>query len=191
MEVQLSWEHQHPERAIWSAHAARALRPHLTDLSVARDIRTFAPEYQAATDDEKTAIWAEIISAVAWFESTWNPCERYAEPGMGIDTVTGEPVYSEGLLQLSYQDVKNYPHLEIPFDWDRDKLLARTDCSKSILDPLKNITAGVSILADQVKRERAIVLKHPYWSTLGDPSEWHESRIEEIAAMVRKLPFSV
>ncbi len=112
------------------------------------------------------------------------------ESKLGTDKVTGEPVYSEGLLQLSYQDVLSYPHLGLPFDWNADKVLVRTDCSKTILDPLKNITGGIAILAEQIRRQGMIVLKHPYWSTLGDPSIWTASKVAKIIDMVRKLPFA-
>ena len=100
-------------------------------------------------------------------------------------------MYSEGLLQLSYQDMEAHPDLRQLFNWEHDKTLAPTDCSKSILDPFINLSAGIVILADQVRREKAIVLNNPYWSTLGELPKWAKhSKVTEIAAMVGKMPIT-
>jgi hypothetical protein len=188
MKTVLSWEVHHPERNAWTTHTLATLKPHLAELHTASDIATFAPNYGIATDEEKLAIWGELVSALALKESSWNPCDRYLEKGMGTDPVTGEHVYSEGLLQLSYQDTEGNSELKKLFDWEQDKKLKRDDCSKTILDPLRNLTGGIAILVNQVKRRKAIVLKKPYWSTLGDPSVWKDSKVTEIAAMVGKVP---
>jgi hypothetical protein len=188
MKTVLSWEVDHPERSLWTTHTLATLKPHLAQLNTATDIAIFALSYAIATDEEKLAIWGELISAVALKESSWNPCDRYLEKGMGTDPVTGEHVYGEGLLQLSYQDTEGNPELKKLFDWEQDKKLKRDDCSKTILDPLRNLTGGIAILVNQVKHHKAIVLKKPYWSTLGDPGVWKDSKVTEIAAMVGKVP---
>jgi hypothetical protein len=101
--IPLSWEKNHPERAAWTAHTLSTLKPRLPDLSAAIDITRFAPKYSPLDDDQKLGVWGELISAVIYFESSWKPCSRYKEPMADKDSVTGEPVYSEGLLSLSYQ----------------------------------------------------------------------------------------
>jgi hypothetical protein len=188
-QVKLSWEKNHPERALWTSHTIGTLKPHLQELDIATDIVEFVPKYKDLTDEQRMHVWAELVSGVALFESGWKPCDRFLETKLGIDKLTGEPVYSERLLQLSYQDVLSYPNL--PFDWGADKFLARADCGKTILDPLKNLTGGIALLAQQIRKQHAIVLKHPYWSTLGEPSVWRDSKAAEIRAMVRKLPFAI
>ena len=49
------------------------------------------------------------------------------ETTMGADSVTGKQVASEGLLQLSYQDIPNYGALlkypACKIDWQKDKAL--------------------------------------------------------------------
>jgi hypothetical protein len=107
---------------------------------------------------------------------------------METDPVTGAHVYSERLLQLSYQDTEGNTELKKLFDWGQDKKLKRDDCSKTILDPLRNLTGGIPILINQVKHHKAIVLKKPYWSTLGDLGVWKNFKVTEIAAMVGKVP---
>jgi hypothetical protein len=65
------------------------------------------------------------------------------ETTMGTDPVTGKQVASEGLLQLSYQDVPNYGSvLKYPLckiQWSKDKSLSVTDPKKTILDPYINL----------------------------------------------------
>ena len=162
--------------------------PHLSDLDGAEDIIEFAPNYADLTDRQKLNVWGEIISAVALFESSWKPCGRFKEELAEPDSVTDEPVVSEGLLQLSYQDLKSYAALHLPFDWQADKLLARTDCSKTILDPLMNLTAGIAILTHLVQKHSRIQIEHPYWSTLRDSAAGN-TKVPEIIEMVKKLPF--
>ena len=184
--IPLSWEEGHPERAAWTAHTLSTLEPYLDDLDKADDIADFAPKYMNLPDDKKLLVWGELISAVSRFESGWDPCNRTLED-LGTDEVTHEPVYSEGLLQLSYQDVLSYPDLNLPFDWTRDRPLPRTDCNKSILDPYLNLTGGIAILAEQIREKRKIVVVPGYWSTLGVPTL---TKVPEIIAMIRKLPFA-
>jgi len=175
----LSWERDHPARVAWSTHLLGKVTSVFPQFEPARDIEEFFPTYSGADDKMRTAMWAELIVLIAFFESAWEPCARYHESGLGNDTVTHLPVYSEGLLQLSYQDMDVYPNL--PFDWEKDKSLAPTDCTRTILDPLNNISAGVEILATQIQTYQKIVLRnHFYWSTLQDPAIGKHSRAERI-----------
>lgn len=85
---------------------------------------------------------------------------------MGTDPVTGRQVASEGLLQLSYQDVQWAPYCE--FDWSVDKKYSDTDARKSIFDPEK-ITedCGIQILDRQVAKKSNIALSSGvYWAVL-------------------------
>jgi hypothetical protein len=187
----LSWERGHPERSSWTTHTISVLQTHFTTLDTASDTSQFAPKYHQLSDEQKLVVWGELISAVAFFESSWNPCSRYKEPMSENDSITGEPIYSEGLLQLSYQDVKSYPQLNLPFDWAADKHLLRTDCAKTILDPFRNLTGGISILTYLVSKHRKVILMKPYWSTLRDPATAKTTKVNEIIAMVKKLPFVI
>lgn len=181
----LSWERDHTFRVPWSEHLITEVTRFFPVLNAAKDIREFYPHYPSVEDAMKIAFWAELFVELAFYESAWNPCARYKETGLGIDPITEQPVYSEGLLQLSYQDENAYPGL--PFDWEKDKLLDPTDCSKSILDPLKNLSAGVRILAAQIDSYGKIVLgKNIYWSTLQDPSVGRHSAVPKIRLIVSR-----
>jgi len=181
----LSWERDHPARIPWSNHLIGEVTKALPQLEPAKDIEEFYPTYTKVADKMKVAMWAEIIVLIAFYESAWEPCARYHEVGLGNDSVTHQPVYSEGLLQLSYQDMDVYENL--PFDWEKDKTLALTDCTKTILDPFKNLSAGVQILATQVQLYGKIVLRnHFYWSTLQDPATGKHSRVERMKLIAAK-----
>lgn len=181
----LSWERDNPARIPWSTHLLREVTRVLPQLEPARDIAEFYPTYARVGEGMQALMWSEILVLLAFFESAWDPCARYHETGLGNDTVTHLPVYSEGLLQLSYQDLDVYSNL--PFDWEKDKSLAPTDCTRTILDPFKNLSAGVVILAAQIQTYQKIVLKkNYYWSTLQDPSIGKHSRVERMKLLAAK-----
>ena len=99
---------------------------------------------------------------------------------MGIDHVTGERVYSEGLLQLSYQDTTWMRDCE--FDWNRDKRLKPSDPHKTILDPYKNLQCGMFILSEQIRLKGSLIMSSgEYWSTLRSRSR----QLAKIIADVR------
>ncbi|MNL15369.1 hypothetical protein D3C87_1363530 [compost metagenome] len=113
---------------------------------------------------------------------------RFHESTMGTDSVTKQPVYSEGLLQLSYQDVRGYPFCD--FNWEVDRKLKVTDIRKTIFDPYKNLDCGVGIMSRQLARSGLITVKtNAYWSTLRSGGTYN--KISQISAMVKKLPFCV
>lgn len=184
----LSWEStSKPERRQWTEFLHDAiLKKWNTLLSGADDIGDFCPRYHSLDNDQRANVWAALLSAMSNFESGYNPRMRYHESTMGTDSVTGKPVYSEGLLQLSYQDVRGYPFCE--FDWNRDKNLSATDPQKTIFDPYKNLDCGAGIMARQIARRGEIALSTgPYWSVIKEGGKY--SKLPQIKAMVKSLPF--
>jgi hypothetical protein len=86
---------------------------------------------------------------------------------LGTDPVTGKQVKSEGLMQLSYQDLPNYPTLPCQFSWSNDKTLDQNDPNKTIFNPTYNLEFGINILAKQVQEKGTIALSSGvYWSVL-------------------------
>lgn len=70
----MGWDAR-PEAPEWTARTlmAVALRDnHLTDI-VPEDIETWCPGYAEASDSDRRAFWAGLMSAVARYESSWNP----------------------------------------------------------------------------------------------------------------------
>jgi hypothetical protein len=112
-------------------------------------IKLLCPGFFSANNDQKKAFWALLFACIAYYESGFDPNQRFKEPA------SLNYVYSEGLLQLSYGDENNFKNLPI----DPKK--------KNILDPEVNLTSGVIIMAKQLeKRKTLFTTKHFYWSVL-------------------------
>lgn len=147
---------------------------------------TFCPKYQSLDNNQRANVWAALFSGVAKYESAYSPTSRYQETTMGTDPITQQPVWSEGLLQLSYQDIQGFPFCD--FDWSKDKSLNPTDPNKTILDPYKNLYCGVGIMAKQITRKGLITVSSgAYWSTLKSGGRYQQ--IAGISAIVKKIPF--
>lgn len=184
----LSWESAtHPERRKWSSYLEEIILNQWSSLlNGANDIESFCPRYFQLDNFQRANVWAALFSGVANYESAYNPLTRFQESTMGTDPITRKPVYSEGLLQLSYQDIQAYPFCE--FDWNKDKSLSATSAQKTILDPLKNLYCGVGIMAKQITRKGHITLTSgAYWSTLQSGGRYQ--KISGIQNIVKKISF--
>lgn len=181
----LAWESaSHPERQVWSAFAMRVVDEEFESLDQAQDANLFCPTYDRLSREQKTNFWAQLIAGMSYYESGWSPVSRMQETSLGTDSVTGKPVYSEGLLQLSYQDIRGYSFCE--FDWNKDKNLSSKDPQKSILDPFKNLRCGIKILSSQLARKKEIVVGNGvYWAVIRKGS----SHISQIASLTKRLSF--
>lgn len=129
----------------------------------------FCPGYTSMAETEKRETWAMILKGIALPESGWKRTEQYKEPGM--KDKQGRQVYSEGLLQLSYQDSANYgshaPTCQA-FNRDRDEGLPLGD--RSIMNPYYNLGCGLEIMARLISRDGqrlgAQLALAQYWSTM-------------------------
>ena len=184
----LSWEtSSKPERRDWTTYLHdRILNTWSTLLPGSNDMHKFCPRYSSLDNNQRANVWAALLSAMSKFESSYNPLNRFHEDTMGTDSVTKRPVYSEGLLQLSYQDIRGYPFCE--FDWEADKKLSDSDPRKTIFDPYKNLDCGAGIMARQIARKGLIAVSSgPYWSVIKEGGRY--SQIPKIITMVKELPF--
>ncbi len=183
----LAWESaSKPERKQWSNYVHQIVNEEYQLLNRASDMTFFCPRYNSLSKEQRVNAIGQLIAAIAYYESGWSPVSRMQETTMGTDPVTGKPVYSEGLLQLSYQDIQWAPFCE--FSWSKDRSLAATDPRKSILDPYKNLKCGIKILANQVDRKGSYILKTGvYWAVLKSGGKYE--KIDEIATIVKKLSF--
>ncbi len=181
-----SWEKGHPERSTWSSYIDSLIRNDLLkEFDKASDAKTFCSRYDKLSEDQKSAFWTELISAIAFYESGWNSSSRYREP-LGLDPVTKQNVYSEGLLQLSYQDRLNHPYCK--FEWGRDKDMKPDDPGKSILQPITNLDCGIRILGNQImKKGRVIISKGAYWAVIKEGGS--HQKVKEITEMTGVIPF--
>lgn len=162
----IQWESKGGARQ-WSLHAYKtvlAKAPHLLEGST--DVAEYCPRFFELSIEERAWFWTALISGMAFYESGWDPTGRMQETTMGTDSVTGQPVYSEGLLQLSYQDRQGHPYCN-EFDWSADRHLPSRDPRKTILNPEKNLSCGIQILNHQIRKHRRIGIgKGAYWSVI-------------------------
>jgi len=184
LKLPLAWEStRFPERLSWSQHIFSVIEQYFNDLDLVQDADYFCPNYYKLTRDERINFWGQLFSAISYFESGWKPTTRYRESTMGIDPVTKQPVYSEGLLQLSYQDTQWATWCE--FDWNADKNLSPTDPKKTIFDPHKNLSCGVGIMARQIRRRGKIILSSgAYWAVIRENGRYQ--KLSQISEIVRR-----
>jgi hypothetical protein len=182
----LAWNTSaHPERAEWSQYLMKlVLNDYPSLLDGASDMATFCPTYSSLNNNQRANVWAQIFVGMARYESGYDPTSRYQESTMGTDPITKKPVYSEGLMQLSYQDIQGYTFCK--FDWSKDKYLSSTDPNKTILDPYINLQCGVGIMARQIKNKGKLTVgSGAYWAVL--KSNNSGNKISSIASMVKSL----
>lgn len=186
--VPLAWESSaHPERAAWSNYLCGQIAYQFTSFNKAQDASRICPNYSNLAVSQQVTVWAEFMVADAKYESAWTPTDRYLEATLGKDSVTGQPVESEGLWQLSYDDQQWATWCQ--FDWPKDKLLSPTDPNKTILNPSINTQCAMGIMARQITNKgKAILTSGVYWSTLEDGGKYSE--VPGILAIVKAgLPF--
>lgn len=186
--TKLSWEYKVPESKDWSTFVFEKIDDLFDKFSQCEDIIWFRPDYQSLSRKQKINVWGELISAVCKFESGWKPWSYMTETTMKNDPVTGKQVKSEGLMQLSYQDKKNYPMLICRFDWEADRNKADNDKTRTILDPFINLEFGIQILARQIERTKKIALESGvYWAVIKLNGRY--SKLPGIIKMVKSLNF--
>lgn len=71
----MAWDHTGPQGDQWTEATLAALETEGAALlsQVPADIQTWCPHYAQAEPRERAAFWAGLLSALARFESTWNP----------------------------------------------------------------------------------------------------------------------
>ncbi len=180
----LPWEAHIPQGFEWSDFTLKAINQYGGNLSSgAKDVTSFCPNYNKLAQDQKINFWGQLIGAMALYESGFKPTSHFREGTMGVDPITRQHVYSDGLLQLSYQDVTQY-HFCDEFNWTHDSQLGALDPRKTIFDPYINLRCGIRILNAQVARTGMISYrKGQYWSVL-----W-PAHVEKVKAVTRKTPY--
>lgn len=179
-EPSLGWETKNPANVEWTKITLNAIEKRYPILAMAEDAELFCPEYPSFQVKAKKLFWGEFISAMAFYESGWNPYAKLVENSLGNDLVTGKLATSEGLLQLSYGDTKWAKWCN--FNWKEDS--KNNPTMTTIQNPKNNLECGIGILANQIKKHHKIVLeKRAYWSILKINHRYQ--RIDLIRNMIR------
>jgi len=148
------WDHV-AAGAQWTRITAEQLRSIGQPLldTVPRDVASFCPRYSSMARDDRVAFWVALISAMARFESGFDPGVSFDEYAhcrtddcrRRMTTRDGRHVVSRGLLQLSQESANNY----------RGCSVAPRDEAR-LHDAAVNLTCSVAIMNRLVTRDGAI-----------------------------------
>ncbi|MBS1986246.1 MAG: hypothetical protein JST16_18955 [Bdellovibrionales bacterium] len=152
--------------------------PKLLALSDSR-MAKICPNWNKIAPSSRPNFWSALLWSIAGPESARERTAIYLEDTMGTDSVTGYQVRSEGLLQLSYQDMKNYKYTGGDISWEQDKAKAIADYNsrtahgnpdRTILNAYSNLNLGLFIM------NRLLLTSYPsstldvalgkYWSSM-------------------------
>jgi hypothetical protein len=117
----LSWDNVLARKA-WSAQLLTSVGNSIARLEQGNP-DAFISGYSTLSPVLPIKFWAELLIAVAKFESSWNPNDIFSEPPPLTEA-------SIGLLQLSYQDQSSY------------NLEPLSQAARSLQDPLVNLRCG-------------------------------------------------
>ena len=179
--------------------------PRLIDVNGMRD--NFDPGYSVTWNTEKKLTWwCAFMFATSLPESAHVRTLMYLEKNLGgvqhpVDSVTGQAVRSEGLFQLSYQDVQNYGY-KGDISWARDKFDALNDYrssnkhgtpTRTLLDAYNNIDLALFIMDRHFARDNGLPLSIParlksYWYVL-NPA--HEESYQDVRVALQKRKASL
>ncbi len=128
---EMGWDHR-PEAPEWTQKTLLAVAeedPELA-LSIPQDIGQWCPAYAKAELPQRRAFWAGLLSAVAKYESTWNP----AAAGGGGRYI--------GLMQISPATARNFG--------------CDATSAQALKDGAANLSCAVDIAAVQVGQDNTV-----------------------------------
>jgi hypothetical protein len=151
----------------WDEVVEKALSDDMLSNVASHSVRSYCPDFDGESEEDKRAFWAYVFQALAGAEAGLDPTTnvRHTEPALArVDTVTKRPIRQEGLLQLTYEDAARYG---CDFDWEKDRSLPEHDPNRTILQPEKNLGCGIKLMEHQVITEnKPLIVRSSYWSTL-------------------------
>jgi hypothetical protein len=165
----LSWDNV-PQRKVWSQKLITSVNDNKIDLEKGNPDGFVLGYSTLPSDALKIKFWAELLVAVAKFESDWNPNEVFHEPPPLTEN-------SVGLLQLSLGDQNNY------------RLNPHVDTEDDLKKPLVNLEWGVTIFAHWLSKD-GVVASGSGNSSRGAAQYWSVLRaghkIDLIKALTKK-----
>ncbi len=120
------------EAAEWTKSTLAVLeaKDALLAATVPADITQWCPGYEEASLADRRAFWAGLLSAIAKYESGWNP-----------DAIGGGGRYV-GLMQISQKSARHHG--------------CEADDSAELKDGAANLSCAVTIIAEQVGRDALV-----------------------------------
>ncbi len=139
---------------------------------------TVCPTWHALTRGTREKFWSALLDSIAGPESGRLRTAIYRETTLSIDSVTGQQIRSEGLLQLSYGDVVSYHYANGEISWENDRKMALADYAsgtssgnpeRTILNAYSNLDLGLFIMSRLISlhpSDRLETAFGRYWSTM-------------------------
>ena len=149
----------------------------LRDVATSR-VTSLCPNFGSFARAERLKFWSGLLHAISVPESAMGRTMIYREADLPIDSVTGQQIRSEGLLQLSYVDVKNYKYDGGDISWEFDRKMALADYAsgtkagnpaRTLLNAYSNLNLGLFIMNRLIERrptESVQAALGRYWSTM-------------------------
>lgn len=163
------------EGAAWTRAAERAVGATSLPRQSPNDIRLFCPHYAALEPDGRIRFWVTLLSAMARFESNFNPDTAFTEV---LEDSAGNRVVSRGLLQLSIESA------------NQRRYGCAIDDPQDLHDPAINLSCGARILSVWVEADGVVAYADSrirgggrYWSVLRPSNRDRDS----ISAITRDL----
>lgn len=173
------------------------------------EMQSFCPGWSKFSDKQKAEFYVDLLYSLTGPESGYNRYSSSLEASIGgkpkpIDSVTKYQVRSEGLLQLSYSDAKNYKSWDsrnyqyCPFDWAKDKPAFEAQLKdgvvreRTILDAYNNLGCSLFIMNFEILYGRPIKSGswdfkesiHGYWAVINPKYGYARVR----SAFVKRQP---
>ncbi len=130
----MQWDF-HEDGDDWTRASLSALQSHGAPLisTVPNDIDTWCPAYAEANPAERRAFWSGLLSALAKYESTWNP-----------QAVGGGGQWF-GLVQISPATAEGYG--------------CKAKSGRALKNGEANLSCAIRIMATTVTRDNAVAFK--------------------------------
>lgn len=160
----------------WTSSLTELIENKFDVLKYAKDITTIRPDFHSLNRENQIKVFVELIKAMCYFESGYNPKSSSVDVG----TKSNKNTWSVGLLQMSVVDQLNYG-LRFGYTFE------------DLLKPLPNLTLGVAVLVKQVVKRGNIILKRGepglYWAVLCEGGKY--SKVASIIKRVQELKVDI
>jgi hypothetical protein len=140
MNFVMQWDHR-PEAAAWTTSTVTQIETSPLVRVVPSDITAWCPAYTTGDVVKRAAFWSATMSAIARYESTWNPA---AKGGRGR---------YHGMMQISPQTASS------------------AGCSGSLFDGGNNLMCATKIAARQAGDGRSVSQILGDWGPMHDSSK--------------------
>jgi len=195
--ITLAWG----DKAEWTAHTLKEVKDSGIYKTLPKDVADFCPNYKFLNDPDRFEFWAQFISIMTKWESSYNTNSNTPEcrtascvysggcdykPGYGYCMKGGHKlddgiVISRGLLQISLQSAQGYG--------------CAVSVPKDLNDPLKNLSCGVKILNRFIPKDVSIAGKlngswqgaTKYWAVLRGTTDYTKKSLEGIKGYTKNL----